>query len=258
MSTVSRSPSNDVLALRNHDIAEQGHRIGPHVENAALAGRGLVLLLDDDAALGLDPADLLARNARRRAGGRVRWFRLRDRRRKTPRASCCAAWCRPARGERRRRMSRSCPCRAPRGMAALILIGLSRFCEKPCSALGGPPPSCGCVRRDRWPRMQRQARTAKCAATMAPYADAPVMAQALAAIPTRPARYRRRLGGVSTLRVISTPPPNTMRSPLSRISRRLAFSQPLRSFTSTGLSETMCPLPHIDRGFRQPPLITAA
>src|SRR5262249_22687952 len=47
----------------------------------------------------------------------------------------------------------------------------------------------------------------------------------------------------SWVSVISTPPPKTTTAPFSFTSSRLAFSKPSGSFTSTGLSETILPLP---------------
>ena len=148
MSTISRSPRTHVLALGQHDAAEHGDQVGPGVEHRGFAGHHLVLLGHHDIALGFEPAD-----RRTAAGTGVA-------------AGIGAIW--PLRPALRRRRRRRCPDRRtppaildvmvvspcttltlPAKVASFFLsrtssvadsiwIGWSRFCEKPCIALGTP------------------------------------------------------------------------------------------------------------------------
>src|SRR6266540_6784754 len=52
--------AHDIGTLSQHDIALQSDRIARHVIDRAVALRGLLLLRDDDIALGFQPADALA------------------------------------------------------------------------------------------------------------------------------------------------------------------------------------------------------
>ena len=53
---------DDVLSLRDDDITNQRNGIGLHVEDAIVAGGGLILLYHDHVALGFDTTDLLSSN----------------------------------------------------------------------------------------------------------------------------------------------------------------------------------------------------
>jgi hypothetical protein len=51
--------ANDILALGDHHIPDQGDRIGRHVVDALVADRGILALGHDDAARCFETADLL-------------------------------------------------------------------------------------------------------------------------------------------------------------------------------------------------------
>ena len=67
MSTMQAVAAQHVLALGQHHAAGHGDEVGLGVEDRGLAGHDLVLLRDDDTALGLQPAD---RRTAARTGGR--------------------------------------------------------------------------------------------------------------------------------------------------------------------------------------------